>query len=86
MKHRTKLYALAEDGTWIDKGAGWCDVVEGQIVVNYDVLPGQMNIRQFKSVISQNPEDFQLEGGMCLSFMYDFAIVNLNCRYIDYLG
>ena len=83
MKHRTKLYTLADDGSWIDNGAGWCDVIDGSIVVVFDSFPGQIQRKQFSSAISSNPDDFQLEGG----FLFLLHIPSrIPFRYIDYMG
>ena len=70
MKHRTKLYTLADDGSWIDNGAGWCDVIDGKIIVLFDSIPGKPDT-QFTSPISSNPNDYQLEGGL---FIFLFII------------
>ena len=86
MKLRTKLYTLAEDGSWIDNGAGWCDVIDGNILVVFDSFAGQPQRPQFTSQISSNPEDFQLEGGITIHFFSCFIIFISFLRYIDYMG
>jgi hypothetical protein len=75
MKCRVKLYSLEDDGSWNDKGAGRGDIENGAIVVVFD------DQKRFVSKLTNNPDFYQLEGGI-VSFVKRLLIFrHIDCFY-----
>jgi hypothetical protein len=72
---RAKLYSLDDDGTWNDVGTGWAYVEDNSIVI----LFGDETSAPFVSKLSNNPDCYQLEGGLLVYLMFRFTL----SRYID---
>jgi hypothetical protein len=70
MKLRSKLYQLDIDGSWKDLGAGWSEVINDSIVMEFEGSRDRSKVRKYSSRISVNHQDFQQEGGMLPSFHF----------------